>query len=81
MINSQIYLNVANPHVERVVNDYYDKGYLLIQSVDITSKKKLLTFEKMSNLDHKPDSKTLKAFKLDSSDEIPDHLLEEVFKK
>ena len=75
----QIYLTVARPHITAMIDKYTVEGYLLIQSADVTSNKVLLTFEKMS--EQKPEPKPLVAFKFNSSDEIPDSLLEEVFKK
>ena len=64
-----------------MIDKYTEDGYLLIQSADLERNKVLLTFEKVADLKAPEFPKPFKASKLHSSDEIPDSLLEEVFKK
>lgn len=81
MIYPQIYVKVQRPHIEAMVNKYVDQGYLLIQSADLERNKVLLTFEKVSDMKSPEFPKPFKATKKASSEEIPDSLLEEVWKK
>ncbi len=47
----QVYLNVARPHINWVIDKYAKDGYELIQKADLTSKKVLLTFQKVMKED------------------------------
>jgi len=78
---NHITLTVHRAHLERVIDKYSDNNYLLIQSAEIGANKLLLTFDKISDLKPPEQPKPIKAVNLDSSDEIPDGMLEELFKK
>ena len=79
--HAQIYINVTRPHMEMIIRQQYDRGYLLIHSEELTSNKLKLTFEKCVTPQFVKDEKPIKGVRLDSSEEIPEHILDEVLKK
>jgi len=78
---NQISLTIHRSNLEVVIDKYSDNNYLLIQSAEIGANKLLLTFDRISDLKPPEQPKPIKAVKLSSSDEIPDSMLEELFKK
>lgn len=82
-MNDQVTLTVARDQMQRVIEQYDKQNYLLIHTEVVSNNRLTLTFDKYSGsaLVHpKEPLKPIKAIKLNSSDEIPDHLLDEVFK-
>lgn len=51
----QIYLNVSRANTAMTIEYYYEKGYLCIQTSDISSNKVLMTFEKCARFPHVTD--------------------------
>lgn len=43
----QVYLTVARPNIQIIIDRYEKDGYDLIQKADLTSKKVLLTFQRV----------------------------------
>lgn len=75
----QLYINVHRNHMEGTILQQWDKGYMLIQSVELTANKLLLTFEKSAIPQFDKQQKELKAEVLDSSKGVPDSVLDKVF--
>jgi hypothetical protein len=61
----QLYLNVSRNMIEHVVNQQYEKGFLLIQSVDLAANKVLLTFQKSDLPSMKCQDRIVKVLKED----------------
>lgn len=80
MIPEQIYINVHRTHMEGIILQQWDKGYLLIQTAHLTSDKFLLTFERSVIPQFEKDQKELKAVVKSESD-IPQELINEALKK